>query len=89
MAGTERRNRDRLPQEGGGMRTREGLTNGSEGASTAMEVEVGLINGLPNRDARARGPRLQLLKGSKRRRRAAREALERKASEPLPGADGH
>ena len=70
------------------MRTTEGLTNGSEGASEAMQVDVGLINGLPNKGPRPKGRGLPLLRRFKRRRRAAREAMERKATEPLPGADG-
>jgi hypothetical protein len=88
MAGTERHNRNLPPQEEGGMRTREGLTNGSDSSSTALEVEVGLINGLPNSVPRKRGRGLPLLHRIKRKRRASREALERKATEPLPGADG-
>lgn len=70
------------------MRTREGLTNGSEDTSQAMEVDVGLINGLPNEGPRSIGRRLPLLQRLKGRRRASRKTLERKAREPLPGADG-
>ena len=88
MAGTDRRNRNRLPEGGGGMRTREGLTNGSEGTSMSLEVDVGLINGLPTDAPKRKGRGLPLLGRFKRKRRAAREALERKATEPLPGADG-
>jgi hypothetical protein len=42
--------------------------------------------GSGERPAKGRG--LPLLGMSRKRRRAAREALERKASEPLPGSDG-
>lgn len=70
------------------MRTREGLTNGSEDASQAMEVDVGLINGRPNEGPRSNGRGLPLFQRFKGRRRAARRTLERKAREPLPGADG-
>ena len=57
----------------------DGLTNGADGPSMAMEVDVGLINGLPNDGGRSRaGPR-PLLGRLKIKRRAAREALERTA----------
>ncbi len=86
MAGTEHRNRNRLRKGGGGLVSDDGLTNGAEGPSKAMEVDVGLINGLPNDGARSRTGSRPLFGRLKRKRRAAREALERKAREPLPGA---
>ncbi len=86
MAGTERRNRNRLRKGGGGLVSDDGLTNGADGPSMAMEVDVGLINGLPNDGGRSRAGSRPLFGRLKRRRRAAREALERKASGPLPGA---
>ena len=72
-----------------GLTSQSGLTNGAvPGAPAGLEVDRGLINGLPNergeRPSSARG----LLAVSKRRRRAARRALDRKASEPLPGSGG-
>jgi hypothetical protein len=51
-----------------------------------MEVDVGLINGLPNNGGRSRTGSRPLLGRLKRKRRVAREAMERKAREPLPGA---
>jgi len=66
---------------------RQGLTNG-EVASSGMEVDVGLINGLPNEGHSHEGRGLGLIGRSRRRRRAVREAMERKARAPLPGADG-
>ena len=53
-----------------------------------LDVGVGLINGLANEGTPSKGARLPLIRGSKRKREAARDALERKASAPLPGADG-
>ena len=69
------------------MESREGLTNG-EVAMEGLDVGTGLINGMGSgpRPARSRG--LPLLGRSKRKRRAVREALERKAMAPLPGTDG-
>jgi hypothetical protein len=68
---------------------RAGLTNGlTDGPSPGMATDDGLINGIARRsETRAeRGP--WLFRRSKKKRRAAREALGRKAAEPLPGADG-
>jgi len=69
------------------MASRDGLTNG-EVTMEGLDVGAGLINGLANggRPLRERG--LPLLGRSKRKRRAARESLERKAMAPLPGTDG-
>ncbi len=64
----------------------DGLTNGADGPSMALEVDVGLINGLPNDGERSRTGSRPLFGRLRRKRRAAREALERKAREPLPGA---
>ncbi len=66
---------------------RQGLTNG-EVASSGLEMDVGLINGLPNDGSSREGRGFPLLSTSRRRRRAVREAMERKARAPLPGADG-
>lgn len=86
MAGTLRRNRNRLRKGGGGLVSDDGLTNGADGPSKAMEVDVGLINGLPNDGGRSRTGSRPLLGRLKRKRRVAREVMERKAREPLPGA---
>ena len=86
MAGTLPRNRNRLRKGGGGLVSDDGLTNGAVGPSMAMEVDVGLINGLTNDGGRPRAGSRPLLGRLKRKGRAAREALERKAREPLPGA---
>ncbi|UCC92725.1 MAG: hypothetical protein JSW25_08685 [Thermoplasmata archaeon] len=69
------------------MFSREGLTNG-EVAMEGLDVGAGLINGLAASGRSQRGTRAPLLRRSKRKRRAAREALERKANAPLPGTDG-
>jgi hypothetical protein len=71
----------------GGITSRDGLTNG-EDAQTGLEVGVGLINGLPKGQETRRSGGLSLLRRSRRKGRAAREALERMADAPLPGADG-
>ena len=86
MTGTEHRNRNRLRKGGGGLVSDDGLTNGADGPSKAMEVDVGLINGLPNDGDRSRTGSRPLSGRLRRKRRAAREALVRKAREPLPGA---
>jgi len=70
-----------------GLQGRRGLTNG-EVASSGMEIDVGLINGLPTDGHSHEGRGLGLIGRSRRRRRAVREAMERKARAPLPGADG-
>ncbi len=70
-----------------GMFSREGLTNG-EVTMEGLDVGMGLINGRPNEGRPPGGGGLPLLSRSKRKRRAARDALERKARSPLPGADG-
>jgi hypothetical protein len=69
------------------MESREGFTNG-EVAMEGLDVGTGLINGMGSGERPAKGRGLPLLGMSRKRRRAAREALERKASEPLPGSDG-
>lgn len=69
------------------MFTLEGLTNG-EVAMEGLDAGMGLINGLPNEGSPPKGRGLPLLGRSKRKRRAAREAMERKARAPPPGADG-
>lgn len=69
----------------GGFFSRGGLTNG-EVTMEGLDVGVGLINGMANEGSPSKGA--GLIRGSKRKRLAAREALERKASAPLPGADG-
>jgi hypothetical protein len=71
-----------------GLTSQSGLTNGAvSGAPAGLEVDRGLINGLPS----AKGERPRSGRGlfavSKRRRRAARRILDQKASEPLPGTD--
>lgn len=71
----------------GGLSSRDGLTNGDV-TMEGLDVGVGLINGMGGAGTPPKGRGLPLLGGSKRKRRAAREALARKASEPLPGADG-
>ena len=87
MTGRTRRDRGDLPKEGGGMTSKRGLTNGSAGdASMAMAVDVGLINGLPNGGGARRGRQRPLLGRGRKWRAAAREAMERKARRPLPGA---
>ena len=66
-----------------------GLTNGLEQPSASgLEVDVGLINGLPTRKEGPKGVARRLAIGANRKERTARAALERKAAEPLPGADG-
>ncbi len=84
--------KDRSDPQGGpaeGLTSKEGLTNGAANlASSGMEVDVGLINGLARGKKEPRRPAPRLLIGSKRRERAARKALGRKASEPLPGSGG-
>ncbi|UCC92303.1 MAG: hypothetical protein JSW25_06415 [Thermoplasmata archaeon] len=69
------------------MESREGLTNG-EVTMEGLDVGAGLINGLSNGGKPLKGRGLPLLGRSKRKKRAAREALERKAMAPLPGTDG-
>ncbi len=86
MAGTLRRNRNRLRKGGGGLVSDDGLTNGADKPSKAMQPDVGLINGLANKRVRSRGRSRPLIGRLRRKRRVAREALERKAREPLPGA---
>jgi hypothetical protein len=71
----------------GGLESREGLTNG-EVAMEGLDVGTGLINGMGSGPRPPNNRGLPLLGRSRKRRRAAREALERKASEPLPGTDG-
>jgi hypothetical protein len=70
-----------------GLASRDGLTNG-EVAMEGLDVGTGLINGLGNGGERPRTKVLPLLGASKRKRRAVRETLERKAKAPLPGTDG-
>lgn len=70
-----------------GLFSRAGLTNG-EVIIEGLDVGVGLINGMANEGTPSKGVGLPLIRGSKRKRKAARDALERKASAPLPGADG-
>ena len=69
------------------MESREGLTNG-EVAIEGLDVGTGLINGMGSGPRPTRSVGLSLLGRSKRKRRAVREALERKAMAPLPGTDG-
>ena len=69
-----------------GLESREGLTNG-EVAMEGLDVGTGLINGLGSGGRPPRGRGLPLL-GGKRKRRAVRDAVERKAMAPLPGTDG-
>jgi hypothetical protein len=69
------------------LESRDGLTNG-EVAMEGLDVGAGLINGLSNGGKPLKGGALPLLGRSKRKRRAAREAMERKAMAPLPGTDG-
>ena len=69
------------------MFSREGLTNG-EVTMEGLDAGMGLINGLPNEGRPPKGGGLPLLLRSKRKSRAARDALERKARSPLPCADG-
>ena len=78
------------PRRRAGLTHRGGLTNGATDHLQGMEVGVGLINGVPDGgNGRGKGKRrLHMPFGKKRRRRAVRDALERKAREPLPGADG-
>jgi len=86
MAGTLRRNRNRLRKGGGGLVSDDGLTNGADGPSKAMQPDVGLINGLANKRMRSRARSRSLFGRLKRKKSHARKTLERKASEPLPGA---
>jgi len=66
-----------------------GLVNGSDqGPTPGMEVEVGLINGLPAKAQGEAKTRPALLGRWRKRDRAAREALERRAAQPLPSSDG-
>ncbi|MCK4971497.1 MAG: hypothetical protein KAS77_13260 [Thermoplasmata archaeon] len=79
-----------LPQKRprrGALFSRAGLTNG-EVTMEGLDVGVGLINGLANEGSPSKRAGLPLIRRSKRKMRAARQALERKASAPLPGADG-
>ncbi len=69
------------------MESREGLTNG-EVAMEGLDVGTGLINGMGSNARPSRARTLPLVGMSRRKRRAVREALERKAAAPLPGADG-
>jgi hypothetical protein len=71
----------------GGLSSRDGLTNGDV-TMEGLDVGTGLINGMGGAAGPPKGRGLPLLGGSRRKRRAARKALERKAREPLPGADG-
>ena len=88
MAGGDRRDQSQLNRGGTGLTSREGLTNGGSGeVSIAMAVDVGLINGLSNEGPKPRGRAHPLLGSRRKKRRAVREALERKANAPLPGAD--
>jgi hypothetical protein len=64
----------------------DGLTNGADGPSKAMQPDVGLINGLANKRVRSRARSRTLFGRLKRKRSVARQTLERKAREPLPGA---
>ncbi|NIP37040.1 MAG: hypothetical protein GWN18_18905 [Thermoplasmata archaeon] len=68
------------------MESREGLTNG-EVAMEGLDVGTGLINGMGSSARPSRARALPLIGMSRRKRRAVREALERKAAAPLPGAD--
>jgi hypothetical protein len=69
------------------MASREGLTNGDV-TMEGLDAGAGLINGLASGSQPPKGRGLPLLARSKRKKRAAREALERKAIAPLPGTDG-
>jgi len=71
----------------GGMESRRGLTNG-EVAMEGLDVGTGLINGLGSGPRPEGSSGLPLRGTSKRKRRAVRRAMERKASAPLPGTDG-
>ena len=70
-----------------GLSTREGHTNGDV-TMEGLDAGTGLINGLANGGQPLKGRGLPLLRRSKRKKRAAREALERLAYAPLPGTDG-
>ena len=88
MAGRDRRDQGQLLRGGAGMTSREGLTNGGSGdVSIAMAVDVGLINGLSKGGTKPRGRGRPLIGKGRKKRRAVREAMERKARAPLPGAD--
>lgn len=69
------------------MEGRQGLTNG-EVAMEGLDVGTGLINGLGNAPPPGGSPGLPLSGTSKRKRRAVRREMERKARAPLPGTDG-
>lgn len=69
------------------MFSREGLTNG-EVTMEGLDAGRGLINGLANDERPPSESMAPLFRMSKRKRRAARKALERKANAPLPGTDG-
>ena len=72
-----------------GLSTDRGLTNGLQMPEpSGLEVEVGLINGLPTGRRATAGAARKLTLGSKRKERTARAALERKAAQPLPGTGG-
>jgi hypothetical protein len=72
-----------------GLSSARGLTNGLQrDAPSGLEVDVGLINGLPTGRGRAGRAARPLAPGSKRKDRTARAALERKAAQPLPGTGG-
>lgn len=78
--------RERRPGRGG-LSSRDGLTNGDV-TMEGLDVGTGLINGMGSGARPSQGRGLPLVGRSKRKRNAARRALERKAREPLPGADG-
>jgi hypothetical protein len=53
-----------------------------------LDVGTGLINGMGSGERPPKRRGLPLIGRSRKRRRAARQALERKAAAPLPGSDG-